>query len=289
MFKNCIEDGKKYLLYSMNLNDAYDYLGINILNNNENNYLIRPMISVEGNNRKISYDITGYIPLSVYMDNFLSKNEVISILNCLESIYSDVLDYMLEEKNLYLNNDYIFINSADNKLKMIYSPVEQEKSFANLKNYIKNLLSKIKYSGYYDYNFFKEVLDYMEKDSFELSEFMGVLSNIRSKIKSIKTDIEKINAHIVRVKTLEQFDIKKEKVVLGKSKKFDVDWSIDNNKTISRVHAGIEYYDNGFYVIDYFSSNGTYLNNQNVFPNEPCLLKNGDIITMSNEDFKFFS
>lgn len=289
MFRNYVENGKKYLLYSMNMNDAYDYIGINILNHNENDYFIRPIVNAVENNRQISYDITGYIPLSVYMDNFLSKDEVVSILNCLESIYADVFDYMLEEKNIYLNNDYIYINSLDNKLKMIYAPIEQEKSFTNLKSYIKNLLSKIKYSGYYDYHFFKEILEYIEQDLFELSEFMTILSGIRSKIRTVKTDIENINARIVRVKTLEQFDIKKEKVVLGKSKKFDVDWSIDNNKTISRVHAGIEYYDGSFYLIDYFSSNGTYLNNQSVFPNDPCLLKNGDVITMSNENFKFFS
>lgn len=58
-----------------------------------------------------------------------------------------------------------------------------------------------------------------------------------------------------------------------------------NDPTISRRHAIIEYRQQGFWLIDQRSRNGTYIGGERVL--EPMCLKHNDRITLSKIDFEF--
>jgi pSer/pThr/pTyr-binding forkhead associated (FHA) protein len=56
---------------------------------------------------------------------------------------------------------------------------------------------------------------------------------------------------------------------------------------LSRTHAVIQYIHNeGFYLCDLNSTNGTFINNESVY--EPVLLKDGDRIRLGSMTFSFF-
>ena len=59
-----------------------------------------------------------------------------------------------------------------------------------------------------------------------------------------------------------------------------------NNKYVSRRHAAIRYIDQGFYLIDFKSTNGTYINGEQIY--QPVRLKDGDIIRLGNTTCSFF-
>ncbi|AFY57692.1 FHA domain-containing protein [Rivularia sp. PCC 7116] len=58
------------------------------------------------------------------------------------------------------------------------------------------------------------------------------------------------------------------------------------NKYISRHHAAIRYIEQSFYLIDLGSTNGTYINGEQVY--HPTKLKEGDVIQVGNITFPFF-
>ena len=56
---------------------------------------------------------------------------------------------------------------------------------------------------------------------------------------------------------------------------------------VSRRHAAIQYIDNqGFYLIDFNSTNGTFVNGEPVY--QPLKLKDGDRLRLGNITFSFF-
>lgn len=59
-----------------------------------------------------------------------------------------------------------------------------------------------------------------------------------------------------------------------------------NNKYVSRRHAAIRYIDQGFYLIDFNSTNGTCINGEQIY--HPTKLEDGDSITVANITFPFF-
>ncbi|MEM6753154.1 MAG: FHA domain-containing protein [Cyanobacteria bacterium P01_C01_bin.38] len=59
-----------------------------------------------------------------------------------------------------------------------------------------------------------------------------------------------------------------------------------NNKYVSRRHAAIRYIEQGFYLVDFNSTNGTFVNSEQIY--HPTKLEEGDIIRIGNMTFSFF-
>lgn len=96
-----------------------------------------------------------------------------------------------------------------------------------------------------------------------------------------------IRASLYRVRTGKKIKLDKSVTVIGKSDK-RADIVIEENPTISRKHCTI-YFDNGtYYLEDNGSSNGTWLENQKVQPEEKVVLRNESKIRLSDEKFIFY-
>lgn len=59
------------------------------------------------------------------------------------------------------------------------------------------------------------------------------------------------------------------------------------NPTVSRLHITIRQEEDGFYVQDEHSSNGTWLDGERLIPGQPKLLHDGASLRLSNEEFTF--
>ena len=74
---------------------------------------------------------------------------------------------------------------------------------------------------------------------------------------------------------------------LGKATR-GIDYRIDGNNAISRIHAIITLKENNqYYIKDNKSTNHTYVNNVKVEPDQEVLLTNNCTITLGDEDFLF--
>ncbi len=56
---------------------------------------------------------------------------------------------------------------------------------------------------------------------------------------------------------------------------------------VSRFHARIHRQENGFYIEDLLSTNGTYINNQRIPPYVPQGLRDSDMVQLGRLTFKF--
>ncbi|GAB4143817.1 MAG: hypothetical protein Fur0046_21100 [Cyanobacteria bacterium J069] len=62
-----------------------------------------------------------------------------------------------------------------------------------------------------------------------------------------------------------------------------------DNPSVSRCHAVIGYHhDEGLYISDLNSSNGTWVNRRRVFPMQRISLQDGDLIRLGTLDIEFF-
>ncbi|MBQ8924475.1 MAG: FHA domain-containing protein [Lachnospiraceae bacterium] len=73
------------------------------------------------------------------------------------------------------------------------------------------------------------------------------------------------------------------KIIIGRGYK-EVDYRI-NKEQISRVHASITLNEDGIYIEDQNSTNGTYINSEKLEAYEQKNLSIGDIIKLANEEF----
>ena len=82
-----------------------------------------------------------------------------------------------------------------------------------------------------------------------------------------------------------EIKVTKDPFVIGK-KAAAVDGAVTFNPMISRVHCRICQAGGGYTVTDLKSSNGTFINNVRLTPEQAYPLKNGDILRLANTDFQ---
>lgn len=81
------------------------------------------------------------------------------------------------------------------------------------------------------------------------------------------------------------FFIDKRKVSIGRSQENSI---VISESTISNFHATIQYVDGHFQLEDNHSTNGTFIENNRLAPDQPALLNSGDIIRFATLEFRFF-
>lgn len=90
---------------------------------------------------------------------------------------------------------------------------------------------------------------------------------------------------LTRVRTKESVSINKTEFVIGRERS-RVDYCISDNTNIGRAHAKILNRGGTAYLVDMNATNGTFLNNVKVSGTQVAL-KNGDKITLADEDFTY--
>ena len=90
---------------------------------------------------------------------------------------------------------------------------------------------------------------------------------------------------LTRMRTKESVSINKTEFVIGRERS-RVDYCINDNTNVGRAHAKILNRGGTAYLVDMNATNGTFLNNVKVSGTQVAL-KNGDKITLADEDFTY--
>lgn len=82
-----------------------------------------------------------------------------------------------------------------------------------------------------------------------------------------------------------QIPVSKEIFVIGRNAE-KADYAITFNKAVGREHCRLMLGREGWCVEDLSSSNGTFLNGSRLRPNQPALIRAGDMLRLADSDFR---
>ena len=121
----------------------------------------------------------------------------------------------------------------------------------------------------------------------ELTGGMNVVKDSDSEVvAAVSKGVPKAMPYIVRVNTGERVMINKVVFKIGKAGR-GVDYHVGGNGAISKVHIIIYQREDGCYLKDNKTTNGTYLNGQRLDDNGEMKLSNDAMISIGGEDFIF--
>lgn len=96
----------------------------------------------------------------------------------------------------------------------------------------------------------------------------------------------KVCPYLLRLSTYDRIDINKPSFRIGKERSY-VDYFVNNNTTVSRIHADIVSKEGRYFVRDNKSTNKTYVNGTCIPADKEIEIYDGDEITLANEKFEF--
>ena len=121
----------------------------------------------------------------------------------------------------------------------------------------------------------------------ELTGGMNVVKDSDSEVAAaVSKGVPKAMPYIVRVNSGERVMINKAVFKIGKAGR-GVDYHVGGNGAISKVHIIIYQREDGCYLKDNKTTNGTYLNGQRLDDNGEMKLSNDAMISIGGEDFIF--
>lgn len=108
-----------------------DSFALQMISRNEITHLV-PLEAVWYDNENyLQYDITGMTPLSSRLSTVLKKREALQLLGSMVSGFEEIDAYMLQENNLYLNMDFIFVDGEDRCI-FLYLPFADDCQMSQL-------------------------------------------------------------------------------------------------------------------------------------------------------------
>lgn len=247
----------------------------------------------------LSYTVPATLSLEQFLRKKLYRGEVFAIL-------SNMLDQLLffdsngmPLKKVLLNPKYMYVELYNLYVQIIYMPVDKHFLDVDIKIFIKNVISRIRFADMKCASYIDSLLSYLDNEiTFSLKTFYDfVLSFEDKKIienssnkrlsDSVQLRHNQEYPYLIRLSTNEIISIDRPFFDIGKSN--DSHYRLVNNPKISRKHCTLKLSDDDCYLMDNGSTNHTFINGELIKPGYDILLNNNDYIQMADEEFKFVS
>lgn len=262
-----------------------------VLQSQANSCFVKCMKMLYNGKIQLYYITSNLKPLS----SLLPTLDAESFLTIVSNLFADIIDVkhngFLSCQNIDIAFERIYVEPTTYKVQLVYLPVN-ERIFADgslFESELRTSLVKI-ISGISTLTSPKTM-----QLSADLSNGMLSLDDLYSKTKGGKSSVPPIAPindtpgviRIIAMNSPTRFElvVNKDNYTIGKSEN-SVDGVISFNKMISRIHCRIIRNGKTVTITDLQSSNGTFVNKVRLQPNQPCQLKNGDIIRLANSDFQ---
>ena len=221
-----------------------------------------------------------------------------NFLTIVSNLLSDIIDVkhngFLSCQNIDISFERIYVDPTTHKVSLVYLPLSKRiyDDNSSFENEIRTGLVKL-ISGVSTLSTPKTM-----QFSADLSNGTLSIEDLYARIKGGRsigggqTDVGggRAGFGLLRIiamnaPTRVEIEVTKDEFIIGKKKEL-VDGVISFNKMISRSHCKISRRGSQYMVTDLQSANGTYVNKVRLQPNQPCQIKNGDVIRMADSDFQ---
>lgn len=260
--------------------------------------IMQPQVSEKNT---IVYIAPNGVMLKKYLKSGLSKKDFFQVFIQLLEVLQTVQRYEMNVNNLVLDLEYTFINESTKEVQMIYKPISNPEMSAQIFSFLYSVIHSTVFLISEDMQMVNELLGYMKRmQHFSAQNIEDYIEQIYPEIfmfvERIKPEKESVPSsylnspskqiYLVRLKTHQRIDIRKEAFWIGKEQS-KVDYCIPDNLSVSRQHAVIRKRNNSFFIQDNHSTNKTFVNNRILQPQQEAEIFNGDIIMLANERLVF--
>ena len=271
---------------------------------------------------QLAYPIDGLALLPDYLAEPVDMVLFSRLLSSLFSAIRQIREAVFNPASLLLDPNYLFVDPESGEAKLVYIPVTTYDCGTDLRSFLQNMLSLCSFEQTEDTEYVQKFVgilndgaafsEYaMEQYAAELEQQVrkaqqpklcptcgkqvpppfgfcpdcGVALVEMGETPEIGTFAPtKQTASLFRESTGERIPVNGA-LRIGKSRTND--YSMPELGTVSRNHALIEGNENGWYLTDLGSTNGTFLNGRELRPQEPAPLTAGDRIRLAREEFVF--
>lgn len=188
-FKIKNELNKHILEYKFAETDENDTFSEGMLKNNTIEGILPLSFQQIDSKKYYVFEINNNVSFKEYFSKPVTKNDLIDALKQIMNIYKRVSEYMIEEKYIVLDLEYMFMNTDTKKVSLVCLPIENISVEYNLGNFIKQFITGIVYQAGEE-SFIIQLLNFVNtKPNFTYDELLNLLNEInQTHVQSVKVE-----------------------------------------------------------------------------------------------------
>lgn len=118
------KNNHKYLCVTADNNEIRDDFACNMVSENDIPGILRVHFSTINGIDVYKYDVSGLIPLDVYLVRFPEYEKLVNIMSRIIKIMENLPHYVITPNGLLLSKYLVFVNESNSNIKMVYVPVK---------------------------------------------------------------------------------------------------------------------------------------------------------------------
>lgn len=278
--------------YIINENNTFLSTEYKVLHSQTEDRFVRCMKLIYNGKIQLYYLTDGLKTLAEIIPAIDAEKFMIIACNLFADIISVKNNGFLSCQNLDISFDRIIIDQSTYSVRLVYLPISQKfyKDMFTFENTLRmNLIEFIRNTPSIDSPRIADFLVALSNSTLTLEDiYENIKFNSKNQAEEKNNQIVSTTTKSEKMKLIAQntpvpleIEITKNEFILGRKQEL-VDGVITVSKMIGRTHCKIIKSKNCFAIIDLQSANGTYVNGVRLQPNNPCPIKNGDLIRLAN-------
>lgn len=180
-----------YILFNLSEDERVIDYQQKMIQNNPSACFVPFSIKMKNAKVFISYEVTSKLPVSqLIKKNRPTGKDVIRMLKNLSEAVSECVKYLLDEKNILLHEDFVFINPDNLNVSLIYIPVNLDTDFCgSFKRFTLKLINSSNQSEKYEDALLDKILTYIKESDFDIRSFNRILEEIEKQKMSKNTEL----------------------------------------------------------------------------------------------------
>ena len=173
------QDSRQYLVFQQEDIDIIDTMILGMLDNNKIEGTV-PFSKTQLNAQICyRYDITGLISVAEYFGTLVSKKMLFTVLEGIIFNRGILQEYMLGLSDTILDAQYMYLDPATEKVKLLLLPIKQEQM--TLEQFFKSLIFSVQYNQCEDCSYIASLLSYFNgQERFSIAGFAEMISHLKN-------------------------------------------------------------------------------------------------------------
>lgn len=189
--------GTVHLVYHIQPQDEVDTFVLGMLCNNEIQGIAKTLFTQIDSEKLVKYNVSSKISVSRFFDGPVNKKRLIGVFSGIVDAMLSVEEYMIDQRTLVLDLDYIFTDVSTNETIMICLPLESMgvDSGLDMNAFFKNIIFSTKFDQTENCDYVAQILNCLNSNpTLSLNRFKKLLDELSKPQESKETAKPTVNA-----------------------------------------------------------------------------------------------
>lgn len=168
-----------FLVYTLSPEETIDTMSLGMLSNNNIPGFARTMFTQMDATKYIKYNVSTKIPVRQFFAGPVNKKRLLGVFMGIISAFESAAEYMIDEKAILLDLDYIFVNVSTCETISICLPVEGASEQKDLSVFFKEIMFSTQFDQSENCSHVAKIINYLNGSAaFTLEGFRELLTQL---------------------------------------------------------------------------------------------------------------